>query len=119
MRNADADYLISYGRSPQCTSLVNGGLYEECGYTSGPVPTQYWPAGAWNESNWSTCCGLCQLFVPQVQVFYWESDNTGNCSAPNKQTEMPTSFSLTTIDKRAHTLLGNESRTAVVDGYTL
>lgn len=59
------------------------------------------------------------MIIPQVQVFYWDTDVVGNCS---QNTEISTSkLSNSTsrapsLQKRAHSLLGD---TAVIDGYTL
>ncbi len=130
----EEEYLRSFGRSPQCTSLVGGDLF---GYSSVPLTFSNcpstrnspddgynFPAGLRNPQVGAQkfeCCGPCVLNVPEVRVFYFPEAGGGNCSQspgfPSSQFNI--SSSPNTARKRANSLVSNGDGTVVVSGYTL
>lgn len=71
------------------------------------------------------CCGSCSIEVDKIRVLYFPDESIRSCSQSywNKTTELDTTtsmtFNSTQFQKGAHSLLGNESRIAVLDGYTM
>lgn len=71
------------------------------------------------------CCGSCFMEVDEIRVLYFPDESIRTCSQSywNKTTEHNTTNSITfnqnDFHKRAHSLLGNGSSIAVLDGYTM
>ncbi|MCJ1435077.1 hypothetical protein MMC27_004447 [Xylographa pallens] len=131
------DYMTSFGRSPQCSTLVPSGIYNNIDgpiyssvtYTQCPpnatLPSvDYWPAGVVNRAGIFDalfgCCGLCQILIAQVRVLYWPSGAVSNCSIGGtvspSQVNPPSPES---IQERAHSLVGSGISTTTISGYTL
>ena len=71
------------------------------------------------------CCGSCFMEVDEIRVLYFPDESIQSCSQSywNKTTELNITSSVTSnsngFQKRAHSLLSNGSRIAVLDDYTL
>ncbi len=125
-----ADWIVSFGRSPECRSFgeaMSQGQYtlSGCGSSntvgnfdepSDPLPT---PAGLeryLSPGIFYPCCGNCSLDIPEVRLYYFPDKNSINCQ--NHTSNITSSLSAQSLRKRVHSLIADGS-TAVVSGHTL
>ena len=132
------EWLIGYGRSPECKSWAQdylGGTYTISGCGSQDTvlqpsdwssnmntvyPTQIPPALLRLDFDPGytivTCCGNCSLQASEVKVYYFP-ENTTNCQY-NQTTNSSTILPSGSLGKRVQSLVG-EGSIAVVSGHTL
>ena len=115
------DYLSSFGRSPECTSLLSEydsavTTFSNCPNDSSGLRTassDYFPLGIYNQGLKGAlgsylCCGSCSLNVDKIRVLYFPGADD-ECSAIGNATVLPRST-------QPPSPIGS---TAVVSGYTL
>lgn len=141
-------YEISFGRSPECTSYVQHVQNDipmslsGCGPNSSATIGTHLAASQRLSGNFPKhlpfgiaknygrdeavyCCGSCYMEVDEIRVLYFPDESIRPCSQSdwNPTTEHHTTNSITSnshgFHPRAHSLLGNGSRIAVLDGYTM
>ena len=147
--NADDDlydptgYDISFGRSPECTSYAHHAqkgiplTLSACGPNASATIGTLLPGLPEFQNNLPFgilshlspdmhlyCCGSC-FMAGEIRVHYFPDESIRTCSQSdwNQTTEHNTTNSITSksndFHKRAHSLLGNGSRIAILDGYTM
>ena len=129
------DWDRNFGQSPECRSYAEAmrkGQYtfSGCGSKDTVIqstadsgfdfdyPLQIPPGLAryFTSDYWGTCCGNCSLVIPEVRLYYFP-DKTTNCH-DNQTTNFTSTSPARNLEKRAHSLIADES-TAVLSGYTL
>ena len=143
MEEMPDEWLLNFGRSPECRSYAaevsyaaewgdaahGNGLYtiSGCGdqYTvtgsndDGTYPTQLPPGVVRRISPTynALCCGNCSLDVSEVRLYYFPDRSTPNCQY-NQTFNSSSTLSGQRPEKREHSLIKSGS-TAVTGGYTL
>ena len=126
----------NFGRSPECRSyaeaIQQGQLaFSDCGVSNTTLQDDEWDLPAifllqnypglmryFDEGDTSdTCCGNCSLDVPEVRLYYFPDDSTGDCHN-NETSNVASTLLARNLEKRVHSLVANGS-TVVVSGHTL
>lgn len=134
VQNFGDPWGTNFGRSPECISyaeaIQQGQLaFSDCGISNTTLQDDEWELPAiyllqnypglvrWSGDTSDTCCGNCSLNVPEVRLYYFPDDSTGDCHK-NQTSNVTSTLPARNLEKRAHSLVANGS-TVVVSGHTL
>ena len=115
-----SESLLSFQRSPQCTSLAHAIQRNDSSALA--LPSEVLSKVEWigRYDALYTCCGQCVFEASTVSVLYWPSSTTGTgCPIVTSKASLPNSELLSELGLDRKRSLTNTSNYAIVDGSTL